>query len=113
MRDVCEEVRASNAPQMNATADPLAVALDDLEAATNFLLNNLIDGHKQVVLSGATPYLLLIGLTSGNIYLAKSALMNFMATNLLSETASLRATIENGADTLLQAGSLLAAAANG
>jgi hypothetical protein len=124
MRDVCEEVRVSNNPQINSAADPLAAALDDLDATTAFFLDCLKDGKKQVVLAGATPYLRLIGLTAGNIYLAKSALtsdevgqgdraalMNFMASNLLSETGSLRATIENGANTLLQAGGLLAAAA--
>ena len=124
MKDVCEEVRASNNPQINAAADALSAALDDAEASTNFLLDNLKAGAKQVVLAGATPYLRLLGLTAGTVYLAKSALtsdevhlsdraalMNFMAANLLGETASLRATVENGAETLRHAGSLLAAAA--
>lgn len=123
MKDVCEEVRASNNPQINTAADPLSAALEDVEATTNFLMDNLKSGEKQVVLAGATPYLRLMGLTAGNIYLAKSALnsddvdlaeraalMNFMAANLLGETRSLRATIENGAETLAYAGSLLATA---
>ncbi|MEP0942689.1 MAG: acyl-CoA dehydrogenase [Rhizobiaceae bacterium] len=124
MKDVCEEVRSSNNPQINKAGDLLASALEDVDATTSFLLDTLKNGHKQVVLSGATPYLRLLGLTAGNIYLAQSALradditladraalMNFMAANLLTETASLRTTIENGADTLLRAGGLLVAKA--
>ena len=121
LADIVAEVQASNDPKINASADGLASALDDLQAATDHLLDNLRQGQKQVALAGATPYLRLIGLTAGCVYLAKSALTSsdldrgdraalahFMALNLLKETSGLRAGIEQGADSLLQAGSQLA-----
>ena len=121
LKDVADQIQASNDPQINVSGDGLAMALEDLEAATDYLLDQLRRGQKQVVLAGATPYLRLIGLTAGCTYLAKSALASsdidrndraaltrFMTLNLLKETAGLRAGIEQGADSLLQAGSQLA-----
>ena len=85
------------------------------------MLKQLKSGNRQAALAGATPYLRLAGLTAGNTYLAKSALaagdadrdnrialMSFMAHNLLGETAALRSTIEQGAQSLLGAGQMLA-----
>ncbi|NKB52914.1 MAG: acyl-CoA dehydrogenase [Rhizobiaceae bacterium] len=122
LKDIIEQVKASNDVQINVSASGLAVAMEDLERATNFMLDRLRSGEKQVVLAGATPYLRLIGLTAGCIYLAKSALAssdfersdratltNFMTSNLLKETSGLCASIELGADSLLQAGGLLTA----
>ncbi|MEP2806539.1 MAG: acyl-CoA dehydrogenase [Rhizobiaceae bacterium] len=122
LKQIVEDVRASNDVQINASADGLAAALEDLEAATAFLLDSLREGRKQEALSGATPFLRLIGLTAGSCYLAKSALTSdgrdrdnradlahFVTFNLLKETTGLRASIEQGADSLLQAGSSLTA----
>ena len=119
LRDMAETVRQSNAPALGGVADRLSAALDDLEATTDFMLEALAAGAKSNALSGATPYLRQFGLTAGTVYLAQSALVDssdasrapvaaFAAHNLLPETASLRSAIVSGAESLLDAGSLLA-----
>lgn len=120
LRVTVDEVKASNSAEFSGLAECLTVALDDLEAAAEFLLDNIKAGRKQVALAGATPFLRLTGLGAGAVYLAKSTLrsdeanrparaanMNFMAHNLLCETAGLRRTIESGSTSLLEAGSTL------
>ncbi len=122
LNDIIEQVKASNDARINPSAVGLAAALEDLDTATGYMLDNLKNGYKQVVLAGATPYLRLFGLTAGCIYMAKSALASndadrsdraaltsFMTGNLLKETSGLCASIELGADSLLQAGERLTA----
>ena len=122
LRNIADEVTRSNRDEFAGIAEPLTAALDDMEAATAFLLKSMEDGDRQTALAGASPYLRLFGLASGGAYLAKSALSSsdadlagratiarFAAGNLLGETASLRRTIESGAESLLAAGELLIA----
>jgi acyl-CoA dehydrogenase len=120
LRDLANEVKACNRPGYGAVFDCLNRALDDFEGASEFLLDQLKQGCKKTVLAGASPYLRLFGLVAGATYIAKSALasgeendaerssvMSFMAHNLLNDTASLRLTIQQGADSLLKAGDVL------
>ncbi|MEE9313556.1 MAG: acyl-CoA dehydrogenase [Rhizobiaceae bacterium] len=120
LSEIVEEVRVSNRPEFEGVADALSDALKDFSETTKFLLKKLAAGEKDTALAGATPYQHLFGLASGATYLAQSALnsqdadlpmraatMRFMAFNLLRETVSLRDTIENGSDSLLEAGNLL------
>jgi len=122
LRETVDKVAKSKLDDLAGIAEPLTAALDDMEAATAFLLEALEDDNRQTALAGATPYLRLFGLTSGGVYLAKSALASadadrsgravvarFMVNNLLAETNSLRRTIEGGAESLLEAGEMLIA----
>lgn len=79
-----------------------------------FLLKALGAGETETALAGATPFLRLAGLVAGAVYLAKGALVDsaraervalarFMAENLLPETASLRAQVVAGAESLAAA----------
>ena len=123
LREIEDQVRQSNRADLAGLSDGLASALDDLEATTGYMLNALETGNKEDALAGATPYLRLMGLTSGACYLAKSALASsvsdeathattacFMASNLTPETASLRKTIEQGSDALERAAAHLLSA---
>lgn len=107
-------VRESNREELTGIADNLTKGLQDLEATTAFLLEQLENGNRATALAGATPYLRLISLVAGGSYVASSALASvdsdlqkraavarFMAANLVSETTSLRSVIETGADSVL------------
>lgn len=120
LREVVEDVSKSNRSDLAGLAENLTAALDDYEQTTDFMLNKLESGETSSALAGATPYQHLAGLASGAVYLAKAALVEgangnearssiaqFMASNLLNETSSLRRTVENGADSLLGAGAHL------
>lgn len=124
LREMAKDVGQSNRDDLAGIAAPLNEALDDLDATTEAMLGWLKDGEKNRALAGATPYLRLFGLVAAGCYNAKSALASdvavhphrsaiarFTAHNLISETAGLRRTIEGGADSLLDAGALLAATA--
>ncbi|MBW3096958.1 acyl-CoA dehydrogenase [Pseudohoeflea coraliihabitans] len=120
-RDDAEAVRASNRDGLEGVAERLDAALDNLEATTGWLTEALQEGRKAEALAGATPYLRLFGLVAGGAYLARgaivggdgddaaaatrAALARFAATNLLPETASLRATVTGGSDTVAAAAS--------
>ncbi|MGI9354265.1 MAG: acyl-CoA dehydrogenase C-terminal domain-containing protein, partial [Rhizobiaceae bacterium] len=120
LRETVDEIAKSIRDELSGIAEPLSAALDDMEAATAFLLNALEAGNRQTALAGATPYLRIFGLASGGAHLAKSALTSpdadmptraamarFMAQNLVAETTSLRRTVEDGAESLLAAGEML------
>jgi alkylation response protein AidB-like acyl-CoA dehydrogenase len=122
LRAIAEDVGTSNRDDLAGIAEALNVALDDLDATTATMLGWLKDSDKNRALAGATPYLRLFGLAAAGCYNAKSALASdasihphrsaiarFTAHNLLGETAGLRRTVEGGADSLLEAGALLAA----
>ncbi|MEL6784239.1 MAG: acyl-CoA dehydrogenase [Pseudomonadota bacterium] len=115
-----DAARGSNSPQLAGIEASLDSALIDLRETTAFLLDKLRAGEKSTALAGATPYLRLFGLVSGGHWLVQSALTStqadgtqrstiarFFAHNLMAETASLRCTIEQGADSLLTAGAEL------
>ncbi|MCY6381694.1 acyl-CoA dehydrogenase [Hoeflea prorocentri] len=120
LKEVAAEVSGKNNPDFGMTADRLDAALEDLEAATNWLLQALQDGRVKAALAGATPYLRLFGLASGTVYLAKGALVEtvegnaarialcrFCAENLLAETSALKEAVTEGAYSLEQARSAL------
>ena len=93
------------------TADCLASALADLEAATAFLVGASASGAVETALAGATPYLRLFALALGATLVAagaarsadpgRIALARFVAENLLGEAAALFDRVVNGADSLL------------
>jgi len=114
LKDMIAQVRDSNREDLGTIADNLTSGITDLEATTSFLLQQLEDGARNTALAGATPYQRLISLVAGGTYVAKSALLSepvdqaeramiarFMAGNLVCETASLRRSIEQGADGIL------------
>ncbi|TDH38651.1 acyl-CoA dehydrogenase [Pseudohoeflea suaedae] len=119
LREDAESVRASNSAELDGVADALTAALDDLEAATEWLGNALKDGRKDAALAGATPYLRLFGLAAGGALMARgavrggndgggtsrAALARFAALNLLPETAALRRVVTGGGDRLAEAAS--------
>jgi acyl-CoA dehydrogenase len=122
LREIAENVRSINQEGFGETADRLLHAIDELEAATAWIMSAGADGRHQEVLAGATPYLRLFGLTAGGAYLAKAALTasglqsdpgrtalcRFMAVNLLSEASALKDRIVTGAPALLSARAALA-----
>ena len=117
LRDIAAAVRGSNRDGFGRTAEKLSAAIDDLEAATEWMLATLGEGRMVEALSGATPYQRLFGLVLTGCYLARGglaeghdgrdaariALARFAAENLISETAALRDRVVNGADSLAAA----------
>ncbi len=114
---VAAEVAASNRADFGETGARLKDALADLSAATEWLLACLAEGKSAEALAGATAYQRLFGLALTGVYLAKGglaeagdggrdariALCRFAAENLLSETATLKDRIVNGAASLAAA----------
>ncbi|MEP3429217.1 MAG: acyl-CoA dehydrogenase [Roseibium sp.] len=74
LKAICDEVATSNRPEFGATADRLAVSIQDLQEATDYMLAAQSDGRVADALSGATPYLRIAGLALGGALLAKGAL---------------------------------------
>ncbi|MEM8839728.1 MAG: acyl-CoA dehydrogenase [Pseudomonadota bacterium] len=121
MRAITEDVRQANHEAFGHMATRLSAALDDLEATTEYMLEQLKAGAITEAFAGATPYQKLFALTAGGAFHAKGALssaktMNgsgpehariksarFFAENLLTETSSLRATVLDGAQGVLAA----------
>ncbi|MBB3998849.1 acyl-CoA dehydrogenase [Aureimonas pseudogalii] len=108
---IAEAVRGSNRPAFGETADRLGEALGDLRDTTAYLLEHLRAGRLSEALAGATAYLRLFSLCSGNAYLAKAALAapdaderaalaRFMADHLLPEVAALKRQVMAGASSL-------------
>ncbi|MBL0370792.1 acyl-CoA dehydrogenase [Rhizobium sp. KVB221] len=117
LKAVVEDVRKSNRPGFGHTADKLAIALADLDEATEWLLAAQGEGRIAEALSGATPFQRQFGLTLTGVYLAKAgladagdgkdearvALARFAAENLISETTALKDRVVNGAASLAAA----------
>ena len=113
LRGDIEAIRASNLAGFGRSADRIAAALDDLEAATAYLAEQTKAGNGDTALAGATPYLRLFGLAAGGAYLARAAvsggederiaLCRFAAENLLTETPALRDRVTEGAESLAAA----------
>lgn len=111
LRGDIENLRASNNPEFGQSADRLAASLEDLEAATVWLLEALAEGHVSEALAGATPYLRLFSFAAGGAMLARGALADddkarialcrFFAENMAGETASLRFAVTGGAASVL------------
>ncbi|GAA0778113.1 acyl-CoA dehydrogenase [Roseibium denhamense] len=117
LRDIVREVGQSNRPEFGDTAQRLAGALDDLEAATLWMLEAQADGRVDDALAGATPYLRLAGLAYGGVLLAKGALRSGMedrarrtqrtimarsfAMTILCDTASLKEDITGSSESIL------------
>ncbi|WP_295814018.1 acyl-CoA dehydrogenase [uncultured Nitratireductor sp.] len=108
LRDDQEAI--ASASGLGATGEKLALALDDLEAATAFLTGAAGEGRVSEALAGATPYLRLFSLVIGVAFNARAVasnenpghavLVRFMAENLLGETAGLRQRVIEGAGSL-------------
>lgn len=122
LKSLINQVRESNREDLKTIADNLTAGIEDLEATTAFLLQQLEEGARNTALAGATPYQRLISLVAGGTYVAQSALLSeqvdqverstiarFMAANLVCETASLRRSIEQGAEAILSSVSELSA----
>jgi 3-(methylsulfanyl)propanoyl-CoA dehydrogenase len=116
LREIAEQARASNLQDFGEAPALLTAALDDLEEATNWLLETLANGAQAEALAGAAPYLRLFGTAAGGAYLVKGGLANsgrisvarFFAENFLPECAALRFSVTRGASSLLGAASSLA-----
>ncbi|WP_417685205.1 acyl-CoA dehydrogenase [Roseibium sp.] len=74
LRQIADEVAASNRPDFGATAVRLKMAIDEMERVTTWIMTAQAEGRVADVLAGATPYLRLSGLTYGAALLAKGAL---------------------------------------
>ncbi|MGF1591916.1 MAG: acyl-CoA dehydrogenase [Kiloniellaceae bacterium] len=124
MKDLIAELRAGlpqagGAANLAALRPPLATAIETLERATAWLLD---DGAKKIShgAAGATPYLALCGSVLGAWLLAKGASQaaawdapakaarlktaRFYAENLLGETAGLAGAVIRGAESTLAFG---------
>jgi hypothetical protein len=123
LRADVEALRNSNAEGFGRTAQKVAAALDDLQAATDYLLAALGGGKTEEALAGATPYLRLFSLAAGGAYLIRGALATgngdgqdkarvslarFFAENLIDETAALKNRVTEGAGSLDAAAAALA-----
>ncbi|MCQ2005112.1 acyl-CoA dehydrogenase [Rhizobium sp. NRK18] len=121
LRTTASAVRASNIGGFGHTAEALSAALDDLEAATDWLLAALAAGRTADALAGATPYQRLFGLALTGCYLAtgglaaaddgkqdkRIALCRFAAENMIGETSTLKHRVISGAASLAAARSCL------
>ncbi|WP_289032707.1 acyl-CoA dehydrogenase [uncultured Roseibium sp.] len=117
LRQIADEVAASNRPEFGATADRLHTAIEELERVTSWMKAAQAEGRVAEALAGATPYLRLAGLTLGGVLLAKGALRSstenaaalkdrILLARSFAET-SLYETIALGADVTSSAGSIL------
>ncbi|HWT29461.1 MAG TPA: acyl-CoA dehydrogenase C-terminal domain-containing protein, partial [Propylenella sp.] len=117
LKDIAERSRMENRPDFGRMGARLAASLDDLDFATEHLLNLLASGKQAEALAGATPYLRLFGTAAGGTYLAKGALASradqgavaarrvgiarFFAEQLAPATAALRVAVTEGAEAVL------------
>ncbi|MDH7800028.1 MULTISPECIES: acyl-CoA dehydrogenase [unclassified Rhizobium] len=122
LREIAARTAASNRDDLGETARYLETSLNDLETATDWLLERLKSGETETALAGATPYQRLFGLALTGAYLAKGALAQvddgkgahraslcrFAAENLLAETAALKDRVIAGAASLAAARAVLA-----
>ncbi|MGI9423306.1 MAG: acyl-CoA dehydrogenase [Hyphomicrobiaceae bacterium] len=73
LREIAEEVRASNRPEFGHMAARLDAAVAALSEASDYMIAQL-QTDPEAALAGAAPYLRLFGLTAGGSYLARGAL---------------------------------------
>jgi hypothetical protein len=120
LRGTVDALKASNAPGFGETAARLGEALQSLDRATQWLLNQK---GSEAALAGATPYLRLFGTVSGGCMLgeqalaalretsdgaARIALARFFAENIAVQSAGLERNVTEGADSITQADPALA-----
>ncbi|MEM7428004.1 MAG: acyl-CoA dehydrogenase [Pseudomonadota bacterium] len=72
-KQIADDVMASNDERFGRTGYRLTAAIEELEDATEWMLDTLGE-NMDGVLSSATPYCRLMGLTAGGCWLAKGAL---------------------------------------
>ncbi len=118
LKDVAEDVLASNNPEFGSTGYRLTEAIEDLEETTGWMLQTLHDNPDHV-LGSAAPYLRQFGLTAGAANLAGAALAaaesaggedagghialtRYMAENLLPETRGLSKIVRGGSEALAE-----------
>ncbi|PTW62166.1 hypothetical protein C8N35_101203 [Breoghania corrubedonensis] len=127
MRAIVNEAATQNHDGFAEMAGKVGTALDDLAAATDWMLEAQKDGRMEEALAGATPFLRLFGLAAGGALLVQGALATarigveapadalrihvarYFAGNLIGETASLRFTVTDGSASLLTADAALMA----
>ena len=110
-----DEVRASNRPEFGRMGERLGEAVAALAEATRWM-SGALRSNPEAALVGAAPYLRLLGLAAGGIYLAKGALAaarnggtgaqsiaiaRFFAETQATAAAGLKDTIMTGADATL------------
>ncbi|MBA4785955.1 MAG: acyl-CoA dehydrogenase C-terminal domain-containing protein [Rhizobiales bacterium] len=122
LRTIADRVASASDAGFGETAERLTASIEELEAATRWLLKAQADGQVAEALAGATPYQSLFGLVLTGAYLAKGALAKvddgktdrrialcrFAAENLLPETAALKRQVVEGAESLAAARIVLA-----
>lgn len=92
-------------------AQRLTDALTGLQSATLWM-GQMLQSSPEQALASATPFLRLISLTAGGVYLAKGALSEdasspriaiarFFAENLLTEAAGLAESVQSGSSSVL------------
>ncbi|MDY6963681.1 MAG: acyl-CoA dehydrogenase, partial [Pseudomonadota bacterium] len=122
LRTIADRVASAADAGLGETAQRLKASIDELEAATQWLLKAQAEGQVAETLAGATPYQRLFGLVLTGAYLAKGALAKvddgktdrrialcrFAAENLLPETAALKRQVVEGAESLAAARIVLA-----
>jgi alkylation response protein AidB-like acyl-CoA dehydrogenase len=122
LRTIADRVATAADAGFGETAERLKASIDELEAATQWLLKAQVEGQVAEALAGATPYQRLFGLVLTGAYLAKGALAKvddgktgrrmalcrFAAENLLPETAALKRQVVEGAESLAAARIVLA-----
>jgi acyl-CoA dehydrogenase len=74
LKEIADEVAASNRPEFGATAERLSAAIERSEEATDYMLAAQAEGRVADALSGATPYLRRCRTGLGGALLAKGAL---------------------------------------
>ena len=120
LKQTAEAVLGSNDPAFGQMGYRLNEAVEDLEQATEWMLEIQQDDMDQA-LASATPYLRLFGLTAGGAYLARGALAasqaangdgagagpahiavaRYVAENHLPETKGLNSIVRGGAHAVL------------
>jgi alkylation response protein AidB-like acyl-CoA dehydrogenase len=119
LRATVRSVQAANDPAFGATGERLKDAVDSLDRATQWLLNN-VQRKPEAALAGATPYLRLFGNAAGGCLLAHEALAakrlaaengaelfqsrvaaaRFFAENLAVQAGGLERAVTEGADSV-------------
>ena len=117
LRDIAEQVMAVNEPEFGRMGYRINEAVNELEEATDWMLQALQSDMAEA-LASATPYQKLFGLAAGGTWLGKGALIarasetgdlpvgtvataRYFAENHLVEVEALRKTVTGGADALI------------
>lgn len=104
-------VRTEKRTEFGHMTERLMEGLSALQSATLWMAQ-MLPGNQEKALASATPYLRLMSLVTGGIFLAKGALAKdaaspyvavarFFAENIMPEARSLSDAVQNGADAVL------------